>query len=161
MNIRNYRRRPNLAPDGNGQQDTPPLRQCQDETHGAAGSAPARFQAPSSPPESTSKDTSENGGCIRRCCVWLWGKGVLQASITRASGPWEVIPQPTVALRPWSGHDADAQPGTGSVTKGSASWCLLHFFTFAQHSSPPHMGFLKHRFDSSPPFLPGDHVCIA
>ena len=52
----------------------------------------------------------------------------------------------TTALRPWSGHDADAQPGTDSVTKESANRCLLRLCsTLLSHT---HRFFLKHRFDS-------------
>lgn len=97
MNIRNYRRRPSLTPNGSAQQDTPPLWRCQDGAHGTAGSAPGWFQVPSSPPNSTSKDTSEDGGCVRSCRIQPRGKGILQASTMRASSPWEVILQTTTA----------------------------------------------------------------
>lgn len=117
MNIRNYRRRPNLAPKGSGQQDTPPLRRCQDEAHGAAGSPLAGFKhlPPLRQQERRLGDAVYGPG----------GKGVLQASKTRASSPGEEIPRTTAASRPWSVRDAAAQPGTGSVTKGSANRCLL------------------------------------
>lgn len=102
--------------------------------------SPRWFQVPSSPPDSTTGDTSEDGGCVGRCHIWPQEKGVLQASKTRAPSPWEAIPWTTMALRPWSGRDADAQPGTGSVTKGSASWCLLHLCsTLLSHTH----GFFK------------------
>lgn len=102
--------------------------------------SPGWFQVSSSPTNSTTKDTSEDGGCVGRCHVRPRGKGVLQASKMRAPSPWEAIPWTTTALRPRSGRDADAQPGTGSVTKGSASWCLLHLCsTLLSHTH----GFFK------------------
>lgn len=46
MNIRNYRRRPKLAPKGSRQQDTPRLQPCRDEGRGVAASRPSSSQAP-------------------------------------------------------------------------------------------------------------------
>lgn len=64
------------------------------------GSVLVWIQASSSLPDSTSKDTSEDGAA------------------SGASAPWDAIPWTTTALRPRMGCDADAQPGTGSANYG-------------------------------------------
>ena len=109
MNTRNYRRRPSLAPDGSGRQDTPP------------SSAPLGFRY--LPPLPTAQAKTR----LRM--------GLHQETPHTAPGGKEPSEPPQREHRalgrsfpgsPWPWLGRDAQPSTSNVTKGSANQCLLH-----------------------------------